>query len=88
MGHQIIKCPDGTLAVFSNNVDSWVLTNATPGELLDYYAEKAAKQAREDTQRVLDAVLAGEPRRVYCQFTMTFDEADKASVEHGGESLK
>jgi hypothetical protein len=88
MGHQIIKCPDGTLAVFSNNVDSWVLTNATPGERLDYYAEKVAKQAREDIQRVLDAVLAGEPRKVYYQFTLSFEQADQLSAEHGGESLK
>jgi hypothetical protein len=88
MGHQIIQCPDGMLAVFSSNGEAWILTNATPEDLLDYYAEKAARQAREDIQLVLDAVLAGESRKVYYQFTMTFDEADAASVAHGGESLR
>lgn len=29
-------------------------------------------------------VLAGEERQVYCQFAMTFDEANADSREHDG----
>jgi hypothetical protein len=85
VGHQIIKQPDGLLAVFSSVTDSFILADCNPAELLDYYAQRAAQQARKDTQRVLDAVEAGEPRKVYHQFAMTYDEAVKLHRRHGGE---
>ena len=85
MGHQIIRQPDGKLAVFSSVVDSWIIMDATPEDLGDYYAEKAAEDARRDVARILGHVLAGEPRKVYCQFARTFDEANQSSREHGGE---
>jgi hypothetical protein len=87
VGHQIIKCPDGTLAIFSSGTETWILTNATPEKLLDYYAERAASEAREKTQRVLDAVLADDPCESYDQFTLTFEEADSLSAEHGGKRI-
>jgi hypothetical protein len=100
MGHQIIKQPDGLYAVFSSVVDSWILYDATREDLIGYYAEKAyedAKRYREDaeryredaergTARLLDAIEEN-PRKAYCQFTMTFEEANAMSVKHGGEDL-
>jgi len=77
MGHQIIKQPDGRLAVFSSVVDDWIIHDASPQELEDYYAEKAAEKAREDTRRICGAVLAGDARSVYYQFALTFDEANE-----------
>ena len=85
MGHQIIRQPDGKLAVFSSFVDSWILMDATPEDLGDYYAEKAAEDARRGVARVLEHVLAGEPRKAYYQFTMTFEEANQSSREGGYE---
>ncbi|MDX5569533.1 hypothetical protein PYK79_48440 [Streptomyces sp. ID05-04B] len=75
MGQQIIKQPDGRLAVFSSVVDAFVVVDATPEEILDWRAEEAAAKARESTQRELDAVLAGDPRRVYFQFARSWEEA-------------
>lgn len=85
MGQQIIKQPDGRLAVWSTVVDDWVIFNATPEELLDYYAEEAAQEARRQTQRALDAVLADDPKQVYYQWAMTFEEAEERRREHHGE---
>ena len=85
MGHQIVRQPDGKLAVFSTGVDAWIRKDATPEGISDYYAEKAAEDARRDVAETVAHVLAGEPRRVYCQFTMTFDEANQSSREGGGE---
>lgn len=85
MGHQIIRQPDGHLAVFSSFTDTWILMDARPEDLADYYAEQAAAEARERVAKTLEAVLAGEPRKVYYQFAMTFDEANEDSREHGGE---
>jgi hypothetical protein len=86
MGHQIIKTPDGTLAVFSSVVDDWIITNATPEDLLDYYANKAAEEARAATQRILVDVLRDNPRGVYYQFAMTFEEAQQRRTEVHGEA--
>lgn len=85
MGHQIIRQPDGKLAVFSSVVDSWILSDATPEDLEDYYAEKAAEDARQSVRRIIGRVMAGEPRKAYYQFAMTFDEANGISLGSGGE---
>lgn len=75
MGNQIIKQPDGKLCVWSTVVDDIIITDASPEDLLDYYAEKAADEARQQTQRCLDAVLAGDPTKVYYQWAMSYEEA-------------
>lgn len=86
MGHQIIKAPDGTYAVFSSFTDTWILTNASPQELEDYYAEKAAKDARESLRNTI-ALVDEDPRNAYFQFVMTFEEANARSTEMGGLDL-
>jgi hypothetical protein len=83
MGQQIIQQPDGRLAVFSSEVDGFIILDATPEELLNWRAEQAAERARRDTQRELDHVLAGDPRGVYFQFTRTWEEACRVHREHG-----
>ena len=85
MGHQIIRQPDGKLAVFSSVTDTWILMDAAPADLEDYYAERAAEDARRSARETLEHVLAGEPRKAYCQFAMTFDEANQSSRESGAE---
>lgn len=76
MGQQIIRQPDGRLAVFSSVVDGFVILDATPEELIEWRAEEAAKQARENTRAEIDRVLSGEPRPYY-QFTLTWEEAER-----------
>ena len=85
MGQQIIKQPDGRLAVFSTVVDAFIIVDATPEEILDWRAEEAAAEARRTTQRQLDHVLAGQPERSYFQFAMSWDEAAAKDRENGGE---
>jgi hypothetical protein len=86
MGHQIIKQPDGLYAIFSSVVDSWIVYDATRQDVIDYYAEKAAEDARRSAARTLDQVDEN-PRGAYYQFTMTFAEANATSKAHGGELL-
>lgn len=85
MGQQIIKQPDGRLAVFSSIVDAFIVVDATPEEILDWRAEEAAAKERERTQRELDAVLADDPRRVYFQFTRTWEEASEMDRKNAPE---
>jgi hypothetical protein len=82
---QIIQQPDGRFAVFSTGTDTLVIVDATADELADYYAERAAKNARQSAQRTIDRVRAGEARSVYAQFVMTWDEAVTKSRANGGE---
>ncbi len=85
MPHQIIRQPDGRLCVFSTVTDTIVVADATPDELADYYAEGAAGDSRRQTARILEAVLADDPRRVYYQFAMTYEQAAEKHLAHDGE---
>jgi hypothetical protein len=86
MYHQIIKQPDSLYAVFSTYSDTWILVNATREDLIGWYGARAQKEARDSTARLIDQVDE-DPRSAYCQFAMTFEEANAGSVEHGGEDL-
>lgn len=87
MGYQVIRQPDGKLAVFSSYMDCWAVYDGSPEEIVEWFAEKAAEDAREHARRIVGNVMAGEPRKAYYQFTMTFDQANAKSKEHGGVVL-
>lgn len=84
MGYQVIRQPDGRLAVFTSYTDSWAVCDASPEEVADWFAGRAAAESRWQAERVIDAVLRGRPQEIYCQFTLTFAEANEMSAEHGG----
>lgn len=82
MGRCLIKQPDGLYAVFSSGVDRWIAVNLTREQYIERCAKLAAQEARVEAARLLDDVDAG---LVYSGYT--FEEANAASVEHGGEDL-
>lgn len=75
MGQQIIRQPDGRFCVWSTSADDIIVYDATADELVECYARMAGEKARHDTRRIIDAVAAGNARKIYYQFTMTFDDA-------------
>jgi hypothetical protein len=75
MGQQIIRQPDGKLAVFSSVVDAFVFVDATPEEIIEWRAETAAEDARRATRAELARVLDDGNPRPYYQFTLTWEEA-------------
>lgn len=85
MGHQIIKQPDGRLAVFSSVVDAFIIVDATPEELKEWYAQEAAQDARERTQRTLDKLNSQGADGVYGRRALTWEEASRMNEEHGGD---
>jgi hypothetical protein len=87
MSIQIIQQPDGKLAVYSTIVSDWIHTGKTAQELEDIYAEEAAEDARSSIRRITGAVLAGDARKVYHQFAMTFEQAEK-QIRSGLEAHK
>jgi hypothetical protein len=82
MGRSVIKQPDGLYAVFSSGTDRWVAVNLTREEYVEWRAEQAAREAREDAARLLDDVDAG---LVYSGYT--FEEANAESAANGGTDL-
>lgn len=86
MGNQIIRQPDGLFAVFSTETDTITVYDATEDELVEHFAEEAAERARETVRRTIGHVAAGNPRKVYFQFAMTWEEALKKDRKHGGEA--
>lgn len=73
MGRQIIKQPNGLYAVYSSNVDHFLIYDATPEDIIEDWV----REAREDIERgvwsvVQDIERGGKP---YHQFTRSFDEA-------------
>lgn len=79
MGWQVIKQPDGKLGVFSSVVNDWVATDATADEVEELFAEEMGRDVARrlrDVRRKIALVDAGEARKAYYQFAMTYEEAD------------
>ncbi|MEU4578958.1 hypothetical protein [Nonomuraea sp. NPDC023979] len=88
MGNQIIRQPSGKYAIFSTYTDTIIVWHATEDEIVEYYAEEAAERARETARRLIGHVAAGEPRKAYHQFAMTWEEALAEDRKHHGDAWK
>ena len=87
MGWQVIKQPDGKFGIFSSNVDDLVATDCTADEVEELFAEDMGRDVARrlrDVRKKIALVDAGEARKAYYQFAMTFEEAD-ALAKHGPE---
>lgn len=82
MGQQIIKQPNGLLAVFSSVTETFIIMDATPDEIIECRAKAAAEAARENARREIGFILADTPQRVYFQFAHTWEEASQMDREH------
>ncbi len=84
MGYQVVKQPDGLLAIVSSGTDTIVMWDAERSDIVDWFVDIEAKRARESAERTVDAVLDGRPRDVYAQFALTWNEAVEMDREHQG----
>lgn len=87
MGKRVYKQPDGQLAIFSTVTGTWIVSDATPEEIIEEFVAQAAHDARREASRVVDHVLADEPEKAYGRPLRTFAEADRDSVDNDGISL-
>jgi hypothetical protein len=89
VGHQISKQPDGKLAIFSDGVDGgcWLRWDMTPDEVVEYYAERAAQNARESVWRTVNHIVNDEPRKAYYQFYEPFAVLNATSKYNGHDVL-
>lgn len=61
MAQVIIKQPDGKLALFDNNYKGFILMNQTRAGIVEYYAERARKEATEWAFDICSRVEADHP---------------------------
>ncbi|MEV1245122.1 hypothetical protein [Nonomuraea sp. NPDC049750] len=88
MGNQIIRQPSGKLAIFCSVTDTIIVWDSTEDEIVEWFAERAAEDARRDVRRLIEHVAAGNPRKAYCQFSMTWEEALAEDRKHRGDAWK
>lgn len=85
MGYQIIKQPDDLFAVFSSYTDTIVVWDATQAEVVDWFVEIAVEDTKQRVNGLIGHVSAGESRKAYYQFAMSWEEAQERDREHGGD---
>lgn len=91
MTHQIITmpytvCGQPRYAIFSTGVNRWIASDMSAFQVTEYYATRAAEKARRDIKEQLDDIRR-DPAEVYADFALTFEEANKDSVDAGGQDL-
>lgn len=83
MGYQVIKQPDGDLAIWSSYSDKFVMVDANEEDVVNYFVELATTEATINAQRVVNAVLEDQPRKIYAQFTLSWKDVKKKYPEKG-----
>lgn len=85
MGYQIIRQP-GTdrYGIFTRGTDTFVAWDGSEAEIIEWFVQHAAERARADAARVLAEVKAGQSRRVYAQFALSWGEAMERHQQNSG----
>lgn len=73
MGQQIIKQPNGKFALWSSIVDSFVMLDAEPKDIVDEWIADERQRVERAVTEIVDKLNRGEP--AYYQFSMTWEEA-------------
>lgn len=84
MSRQIIQQPDGKFSIWSDNVDAFIMTNATEKYIIDFFAEEARQFSELQTRLLLQKIERGE--KVYGLRTVTYAEAVEIVKHKKGEA--
>jgi len=86
MGRQIIKQPNGKLAVWSSIVDNFIITDSTAEEYIHFRIEEESQRIRKDITEIVEKLEAGTKIGYY---DLTWESALEAIEErHDAEELK
>lgn len=86
MGQQVIKQPDGKLALFSTTTDQIIGKDLTREEVIDFFVKQAVEIERPRAElSVLRAERTGSS--AYLPFALTWDEAVRIHYESAGPDL-
>ena len=73
MSQQIIKQPDGLYALFSTEIDNFILTDVTPEMIVEYLSAIQKQEIETDVAKIITSLEKG--KKPYYQFTLTYEEA-------------
>lgn len=80
MARQIIKQPSGLYAVWSTNCDDFLMTDATPEEIIDQWTNECRIENRAKVIGTVAKLERGE--KPYCQFTLSWEQAVARAAEN------
>jgi hypothetical protein len=86
---QVIKQDSGKLAVHDPRSGQIVLWDALPDEVVEFFIAVEMMRVEEMRERVrqhVAHVMADQPRTVYHQFAMSWEEALREDRRHDGEA--
>ena len=85
MTRQILKQPNGNLAVWSTLVDDFIITDATPEEYIQFRIEEESIRIRKDILEISDKLNRGVG---VGYFDVTWNQAlTTISEKHGEDRL-
>lgn len=61
MAHHFIKQPNGLYAIWSTVIDDFLLTDATPEEVVEYQIAQVIENERSEMERILKRLENNEP---------------------------
>lgn len=63
MGRIILKQPDGKFCVFSTIVDNFIIENATPQDIINFYVEERTQEITNEVNKTCENLNNGTPDR-------------------------
>lgn len=84
MSQQIIKQPNGKYALWSTVVDSFIVLDATPKDIIEFKLREERLSMSEHVNKIVKELDAG--KKPYYQFTMSWEDAIQTIKEVHGEN--
>lgn len=75
MGYQIIKQPDLKFSIWSSNTEKLICVDGTEDEVVEFFVEIAAKDAKYRTLEIIEQINNGE--NPYHQFARKWEDLEK-----------
>lgn len=84
---QVIEQPNGLLAIYDRDIETWVIWDATEDELVEFYTSEASRKAEQVIRDHIKGVTKGDPRSVYGKETLSFESANERHLANDGADL-
>jgi hypothetical protein len=86
MSWQVVKQPDGRLAIWDTVPGDFIVAGMDAEECCDYFAEEVFRDLLARTHnfaKKVALVMDGTPEKAYHQFAMTWEQAQRQIKERG-----
>lgn len=88
MGRAIVRQPNGLLAAFSTNTDTFIAYDMTEEEYIDLRVREAKKQAKAEAKQIIKDVRKHGTSAFRRPFYYDFEKCMEMHVRHDGEPFE